>query len=126
MANIWNYVQFNDSERPKYTRYELAKMVIEKRSQLGLSTEEFAKKFGIETRLLTSIEAASRSYNVVMYKAISKILDMTTDELIMRDKDNLASISFRTKDLNNDIEETVKMANLLFDEMVMQEKIGVR
>ncbi|WP_458413028.1 helix-turn-helix domain-containing protein [Schinkia sp. CFF1] len=126
MANIWNYVQFTDSERPKYTRYELAKMVLEKRNQLGLKTEELAEKVGIEPRLLTSIEVASRSFNVLMYKAISKILDMTTDELVMKDKDNLASISFRTNDLNSEIEETVKIANLLFDEMVMQEKIGVR
>jgi ribosome-binding protein aMBF1 (putative translation factor) len=126
MANIWNYVQYNSSERPKYTRYELAKMVRDKRHQLGVEIEELAQNVGIESKLLQSIEDAARSFNVIMYKAISKILEMSTEELLMKEKDNLDSVSFRSNEMNGKIEETVKMANLLFDEIVMQEKISTR
>jgi transcriptional regulator with XRE-family HTH domain len=126
MANIWNFVQFKPSERPKYTRYELAKMVSDKRNNLGLKIEEFSREIGIETNLLRDIENASRSFNAVIYQAISKILEMSPEELLVKDCDNTQSISFRSKEMNKEIETTVKLANLLFDEIVMQEKISIR
>ncbi|MDU0331789.1 helix-turn-helix transcriptional regulator [Paenibacillus sp. 3LSP] len=126
MANIWEFVRFNTSERPKYTRYELAKLVREKREQAKLSLDDVATQFNVDVELWKSIENASRSFNVKIYKIISAFLDMSISELLAKDVDDMAAISFRANDKeeNEEISEAIYLANLIFDEMVMQEKLS--
>jgi transcriptional regulator with XRE-family HTH domain len=125
MANMWNF-EFKPSERPKYTRYELAKMVKVKRESLGLEPYEMAEKHGIDTTLLSKIEGATRSFNVAMYKAVSSILNMSVDKLLEKETDDMATMSFRSDDQNSNVEEAVQVANMLFDEIIMQQKISTR
>ncbi|MCK6075376.1 XRE family transcriptional regulator [Paenibacillus silvae] len=125
MANIWDSIQFNPSERPKYTRFELAKLVRDKRTSLGLTHSELSSQFGGNENLWESIEAASRAFNVRIYTAIGAFLGMSTKELTSKDVDNIEAISFRANETNEEINKAIQIANLIFDEMVMQEKISV-
>jgi transcriptional regulator with XRE-family HTH domain len=126
MTTIWNYVQFKPSERPKYTRYELAKMVSEKRESLGLLPEETAEKFGMSVAQLKTIEGATRSFNVAMYIAISSILDVSIEALLEKETDDMATVSFRADAQNSEVDEAVRISNMLFDEIIMQQKISIR
>jgi transcriptional regulator with XRE-family HTH domain len=126
MAPIWNFVEFKPSERPKYTRYELAKMVKEKRESLGLLPDQMAEAHGITVTLLNKIEGASRLFNATMYNAVSSILKIPVESLLEKETDDLDAISFRASEQNPELEETVRIANMLFDEIIMQEKIGTR
>lgn len=125
MANIWESVQFNPSERPKYTRFELAKLVRDKRVKHDLSYSDLSSQYGGDENLWESIEAASRAFNVRVYTAIGAFLGMSIKELTSKDVDIIEGISFRAKETNEEINKTVQIANLIFDEMVMQEKISV-
>jgi transcriptional regulator with XRE-family HTH domain len=126
MTNIWNHVQFNPSERPKYTRYELAKMVREKRKNDGLTQEEMADKLNVDLSIVKQIEEASRTFNAKMYKLVSSIIGKSITELTSKETDDTLSISFRASEQKPEIEAAVMIANLLFDEIIMQEKISTR
>lgn len=126
MLTIWDKVATTPSERPKYTRYELGEMVREKRIKLNLSIVEVAENFQVEESLWESIENASRSFNVRIYKLIQDFLEMPKEELLAKDVDDFSLLSFRKNKENHDeIQEAFEIANKIFDEMVIQKKIGV-
>ncbi|TMN22607.1 XRE family transcriptional regulator [Lentibacillus cibarius] len=125
MQTILDKVYSNPSERPKYTRFELAKLVQERREELNMSIEMVASKYEVTESLWKSIEDASRVFNTKIYKLIGDFLNMGKNEMLAVEKDDITSLSFRTDDEEHpDIQETVQLANIIFDEMVMQEKIG--
>lgn len=126
MATIWHYVEFDPCQRPAFTKYELSKKVKEKRTSLGLSVEEFSKQHDIPAPLLVSIEEAKRSFNVPMYEACAKILGMDLNELLKTDKEDLSCVNFRSGKVHEATWKTVEIANILFNEMVMQHKISAR
>jgi len=127
MPTIWEKIQFNPSERPKYTRFELAKLVKERRKELNLSLEEVSSKYGVTEEFWQSIENASRAFNVKVYKIVGSFLDMTKDEMLSTEVDDMASLSYRTSEEKHpEIQDAVQFANILFDEMVMQEKIATK
>lgn len=126
MSTIWDFIQTSPNERPKYTRYELAKMVHDKRVKLGLTVEDLASRYEVNVPFWESIESASRAFNVRIYKLIGSFLGMSKDELLAKEFDDETTISFRTIDEEHiEIKEAVQAANAIFNEMVMQEKIGV-
>lgn len=128
MATILEKVKFNPYERQSYTKYELSNMIKEKRSELNLDIEQFSEKYDISTKVILAIEEAKRSFNVIMYKACCRILDMNIDEILRKDSEEQLNISYRkngsdeTDDFAN---ETVELANIIFNEMVMQRKYNV-
>lgn len=126
MATIWDYIDFDPCQRPAFTKYELSKKIKEKRAASGLSVEEFSKQYGIPVSLLVSIEEAKRSFNVPMYEACARILGMELDELLKTDQEDLGCVKFRSGKMHKATWKTVEMANILFNEMVMQHKISVR
>lgn len=126
MGTIFEKIKDNPYERPKYTRYELAKMVKDYRVEKDLSVESVAKRFNVESKFWSSIEEASRVFNSKIYNVISEFLGVDRRELLQKDKDNLSNISYRSKLKSNDINESVHLANIIFNEIVMQEKIGAR
>lgn len=122
---IFDKIQSNPFERPRYTRFELAKLVQERRKELNLSIDEVSKNYDVEVSFWQSIESGSRAFNVKVYKIIGDFLNMSKDEMLAKDVDNIDSLSFRTSDENNpEIQEAIQIANIVFDEMVMQEKIA--
>lgn len=128
MATIWEKVDFNPYERQSYTKYELSHMVIKKREELGLTVEELSKKFEIQLDILRAIEEAKRSFNVPMYRACSKILGMSIDEILKKDAEKVQDVSYRkaSSKTNECVNETVELANCIFHEMVMQHKFNVK
>lgn len=125
MTNVLEVGNFKPPERPKYTRYELAKLVRNKREKLGLTVESVAAQYNVDEKLIQSIENASRIFNVRMYKVICEFLDMSKEEILSKEVDDMTAISFRSKGDSDKIRETVQMANAIFDEIIMQEKIGI-
>jgi ribosome-binding protein aMBF1 (putative translation factor) len=127
MSTIMDNVKFSPYERPNYTSYKLGKLVKEKRVKSGLSLNEFANKFDISVELLTEIEKAEMIFNVNMYKAASKILDISISEIAKIDKDDPESISFRCgEEINKNASQTIELAHRLFHEMVCQSLIAAR
>lgn len=126
MATIWDNVVFDPCQRPAYTKYELSKMVAEKRFSLGLNIEDFSILFGIPSQIVASIEEAKRSFNVPMYKVCSAILGMDMNEILRTDQEDIGCVEFRTNEVSKDALNTVHLANVIFNEMVMQQKISAR
>ncbi|MCT2342650.1 helix-turn-helix domain-containing protein [Niallia taxi] len=124
MATIWDFIKNNPSERPKYTRYELAKLVKEERISKQLSTVDLANKYNVDSSLWESIENGSRTFNVKIYNLISDFLGIEKSELLKKEVDDLSGISYRSTANHDDVEEAIMTANLIFDEIIMQEKIG--
>ncbi|MEC0471155.1 transcriptional regulator [Bacillus altitudinis] len=125
MGAIFNKLNNNPNERPKYTRYELAKLVKDKRLEKELSIEEVAAQFCVDPTLWESIESASRVFNSKIYTIISNFINVERKDLLKRDEDDLSTISYRSNLVDNDIHESVQLANAIFHEIVMQEKLGV-
>ncbi len=127
MSTIWDVIETTSSERPKYTRYELAKLVKNKRESLDLSILEVASQHDVEASFWESIENASRTFNVKIYKLIAEFLNMSKTELLAKEVDDMSSISFRAQnETQHEIKEAIEIANFIFNEMVMQEKIAVQ
>ncbi|MGD6803950.1 helix-turn-helix domain-containing protein [Rossellomorea aquimaris] len=125
MSTIWDFIHSNPSERPKYTRYELAKLVKQKRVKDGLSIDEASSKYNVEESFWSGIENATRVFNVKVYNIIGSFLNMTKEELLSKETDDLTFVSYRTNDESlAEIKEAVDIANVIFNEMVMQEKMG--
>lgn len=132
MATIWENVKYNPYERQTYTKYELSAKVKELRKKLNLSVHQFAEKYDIPVNIINDIEEAKRSFNVNMYRACSKILELSIDEMLRKDKEKRDNISYRkidnnSSELDNNVEiaNTVEIANSIFHEMVMQHKYNV-
>lgn len=126
MNTMLDKVNLNPYERPRYTKYEISSMVKKKRKKENLSIIDFAVRHGISEMTLVQVEEAKRSFNVSIYKACSKILDIPIKELLALDKDK--EICYRKEDLcsQQKVKDTIDLANTIFNEMVMQRKMNVR
>ncbi|HAC1298361.1 TPA_asm: hypothetical protein GI735_14635 [Listeria monocytogenes] len=84
-----------------------------------------AEKYEVDVSFWNSIEKASRIFNVKIYNIIEDFLQLNQDELLAREVDDMTTISFRLSDEEStEIEKTIEFANLIFDELVLQEKIA--
>lgn len=126
MTTILDAVKVNPNERPKYSRYQLAEMVKSERISKRLTIDEVANQFNVGNDFWQSIEQASRVFNVKIYGIIASFLNLPVNEILAKEKDNLDLMSFRAVDDENlEILEAVNFANIIFNELVVQEKIGV-
>lgn len=126
MSTILETIKVNAYERPKYTRYELGHLVFNKRVESNLSIQEVATNFGVEPSLWENIESGSRIFNVKIYKIIERFLNKPMAELLEKECDNRELVSFRAQNhTSKEILEAVEIANAIFHEVVIQEKISV-
>lgn len=126
MATIWNNVTFDPCQRPAYTKYELSKMIKAKRNESGLGIDDFSIQYNVPTTIITSIEEAKRCFNASMYKACSTILGLDLDELLRFDQEDIGCVKFRTDEVNEETLHSVNLANLIFNEMVIQHKLSAK
>lgn len=126
MATILESVNFSCHERPKYSSYQLSRMVEEKRHKLGMSISDIAKHYNIDSKVIELIESKSIIFNTKMYKACSTILEKGLDELLSNVKDDESAISFRTTGNNENLEKTLEVTDKLFHEMIYQRMIATR
>lgn len=104
----------------KYTKYELSKLVKDELEKSNLSKEEFCEEFNIKREMLESILAAKTSFDKRILRNVSIILNKSIDELISKEQDSCITVKFKTEEAK----ATFELANLLFDEIIMQDKIG--
>lgn len=123
MADIFEYINKSDNRRPVYTSYELSEMVRKQRINSGQSITEFAAAHDITETMLMDIEAGTRSFSPKIYKACGKILNLSTERLTAEIVDDINTVNYRTtKDADNN-PQTFNIANMLFNEIIMQQKI---
>lgn len=113
----------NSNTRPKYTKYEISKLVKDKFKQSNLSKDEFCKEFNITKEMLESILTAKISFSKKILNICAIILDKSVSELISQEEDS--PIAFRSGEINEDTKETCEIANYLFNEIIMQDKIFI-
>lgn len=102
----------------KYTKYEISKLVKDKFEKSNLSKEEFCKEFNITKEIFENILNVRISFSKRILEICAIILDKSVSELISKEED--FNIEFEN---GMEIKETFKIAELLFDEIIMQDKI---
>lgn len=125
MSTVLEREKVQSNQRPSYTRYELAKLIKDKRIKECKTKEQFARQYDISTDLLEDIENARRAFNVPMYKACSLILDKPVDQLTAVTVDENEH-DYRANKLSEQVQDTVNIANMIFSEIALQCKLGVR
>lgn len=125
MADIYRFIKKSNNRRPVYTSYELGKMVRDKRESSGLDLAEFANKYGISEKMLSRIETVSCSFSPKIYKICGSILDLSPEELLAEYTDDVNAANYRAKDNGAGVHATFEMANNIFNEIIMQRKIGI-
>jgi len=125
MADIYEFVKQSNNSRPLYTSYELSKMVKDKRANEGTSIPEFAGFFGIPEDELILIEDGNCSFSPKMYKECGNILGLSSQELLAEIIDDVSAANFRTTGNDESVQGTFAVANKLFNEIIMQKKIGI-
>lgn len=125
METIFEKISMSDSKRPVYTSYELSQLVKTKRLKEQLNEEEFALKHRVDTHLLQQVEEANRIFSPSLYRVCSKILDITIDDIVAYVEDDIDDASYRISGKAEGIQNTVELANKLFNEIIMQKKISI-
>ena len=125
MADIYEFVKQSNNSRPLYTSYELSKMVKDKRANEGTSIPEFAGYFGIPEDELILIEDGNCSFSPKMYKECGNILGLSSQELLAEIIDDVSAANFHTTGNDESVQGTFAVANKLFNEIIMQKKIGI-
>lgn len=125
MSNIFESVNRSYNRRPMFTSYELSHKVYEVIARTGLSVKEFASANNLSFFDLNKVVEARGSFSPKMYKLCSNVLNVPIDTILgeIQDPDQ---VSYRTSDDNQNVKDTVAAANMLFTEIIMQQKIGVR
>ena len=111
-----------NSTRPRYTKYEISKLVKDKFEKSNLSKEEFCKEFNITKEMFESILNAKVSFNKKILNICAIILDKSVSELISKEQDSCITFEFENEE---ETKTTFELANLLFNEIIMQDKISI-
>lgn len=125
MANIYEFITKSNDRRPVYTSYELSKMVRDRRKDSGQSISEFALKNEVDENILKQIELGSCSFSPKIYRVCGNILGLSSKELLAEFIDDIEAVNYRANDNGKGVQETFEMANMLFNEIIMQKKIGI-
>lgn len=125
MADIYEFVKKSNNSRPLYTSYELSKKVKDKRISEGIDASGFASKYDIPLDILLKIEEGTCSFSPKIYKACGQILGLATDELLSEINDDVAAANFRSDGNDANVQGTFELANMLFNEIIIQRKIGI-
>lgn len=125
MADIYKFIKKSSNSRPLYTSYELSKLVKDMRIREDIDEAEFASRHGISIELLQRIEEGNSTFSPKLYRVCGKILGLSTEELLSEITDDVDAANFRLNVNDDNVQETFNLANMLFNEIIMQEKIGI-
>lgn len=113
------------SFRPKYRTYYIVKEirhVLEQYTDIEIALE----KFQVEKDILMDILKNPRFFNLKMYEVAAKLLNKDIDELISIEEDVIVPDFRKSKGCNeSEVERDIKLANLLFDEIINNKEINV-
>lgn len=108
---------------PKFTRYELSRMFVDKREEMQVSISELSSKLEVSVEQIKKIESGNIVLNISDYKVIATFLEYKVEDLLSEETDNLSTTSFRAKGLKPEDKDFFVEANQFLLEMVMQKKI---
>lgn len=111
------------NKRPKYTKYEIANLVKRNLDDSHLPLHEFCIKFDTDEKTINAILEAKRSFNKNILSVASRVLNISIKDLLAEEVDNQPA--FRSEKIKANTEESINIANLLFNEIIMQKKISV-
>lgn len=114
MADIFDCVKVSDNIRPRYTSYEIIYMIKEKQKQSGLSLEEFCEKYNLTLEGYEKLISCKGVFNWKIYYKCAEILEVNVDKLLEEYIDDAPASD----------DKTFLLANKLFNEIIMQEKIA--
>ena len=114
MADIFDCVKVSDNIRPRYTSYKIIYMIKEKQKQSGLSLEEFCAKYNLTLEGYEKLISYKGVFNWKIYYKRAEILEVNVAELLEELADDIPASDDRT----------FLLANKLFNEIIMQEKIA--
>lgn len=114
VADIFNFVEQSSNTRPKYTSFEIIYMIKEKQKQSRLSLEEFCAKYNLTLGEYEKLISYKGIFNKKLYCKCAEILEVNVGGLL--------------EEYINDVpvsdDKTFLLANKLFNEIIMQEKIA--
>lgn len=114
MADIFDCIKVSDNIRPKYTSYEIIYKIKEKQKQSGLSLEEFCAKYNLTLEEYEKLISCKGVFNWKIYYKCAEILKVNVGELLEELTDDIPTFD----------DNTFLLANKLFNEIIMQEKIA--
>lgn len=114
MADIFNFVEQSDNTRPKYTSFEIIYLIKEKQKQSGLSLENFCAKYNLTLEGYEKLISYRGVFNWKIYYKCAEILGVNVCELLEEYIDDVPASD----------NKTFLLANKLFNEIIMQEKIA--
>ena len=114
MADIYNFVEQSDNTRPKYTSFEIIYLIKEKQKQSGLSLENFCAKYNLTLEGYKKLISYRGVFNWKIYYKCAEILEVDVSELLEEYIDDVPAFD----------DKTFLLANKLFNEIIMQEKIA--
>lgn len=110
------------NKRLKYTSYKLIDMVKEK---INIATlDDICTKCSVDKDILEKILQYPQIINLSMYKVIGKILEMSIEELTQFEEYEVIPNFRKDKDTEIvDIENLIKEADLIFEEIIINSKL---
>lgn len=113
-----------ENAMPKYTSYEIAYLLNEKLLKFK-NIKELCTKYDVNEKLLQTILKKPKLLSLEMYKVASKILEKPIKELTLIEISSVKT-SFRKSEKCSivDIKSDLDLANMLFNEIVINAKIN--
>lgn len=109
---------------PKYTQYQLSKMVNYKLESMNLAIQDAASRFSIEEELLQDILGEQVRFKSKHYQVVSKITGQSVEELL--EVEDIKPISFRSvHDTNNQVViDKIDMISDFFKDVALLKKLN--
>ena len=126
MSTIYDFCEISSNCRPVYTKYELSKEVNDKLKIDRIDVAQAACKYKTDISTIKEIKDGVCSFSPKHYKVCAEILGISIEKIVEEYHDDQSLVNYRTETDQNDSLEIFEKANLLFNEIIMQEKIGIR
>ena len=109
---------------PKYTQYQLSKMVNSKLESMNVAIQDASSRFSIEEDLLQDILGEQVRFKAKHYQVVSKITGQSVDDLL-QDED-IKRISFRSVHNKDDAEvtHTIEVISNFFKDVALLKKLN--
>lgn len=111
-------------QRPAYSRYQIGTLIKRAKSEQKVSTKQLAEMWDMPVDMVRLIEDGKRSLNTIIYKKISKFVGIDFEDLTrVYTDDNCYSFRQDSTKQSEDVKKTVRLANLLFHEILNQQAL---
>lgn len=110
---------------PKYTQYQLSRMVKMKLNKRNLSVDEASMEYSVDKDLLDDVLNGHVKFKVSHYEVVSLILKYTIDELLEDEVVNPISYRSEHKRSDQEINREIEKIGGFFTEVALLKKLVV-